>query len=210
MVIGAVVITAIVTADDWLARFRRHGAVQEGHFQLTSGLHAATYVQCAQILQYPDEAAVLGTALAGLVRDAAPHVVVSPALGGIIVAHEVARALGVRAIFAERSDGRLTLRRGFAIRPGERVLIVEDVVTTAGTIAEVAVLARDAGGLIAGAAALIDRSGGRTAATIPLRALVTLDLPAFPPSECPLCRAGAPLVKPGSRPSPQPTSKPEH
>ncbi len=204
---------AIVTADNWLARFRRYGAIQEGHFQLTSGLHAVTYIQCAQILQHPDEAAALGAALAGLVRDARPEVIIGPALGGIILAHEVARALGVRAIFAERSDGRLTLRRGFAIAPGERVLIVEDVVTTAGTVAEVAALAREAGGLIAGAAALIDRSGGRTAATIPLRALVTLDLPAFPSGECPLCRAGAPLVKPGSRPSPPSLPsrpKPEH
>ncbi len=204
---------AIVTADNWLARFRQYGAIQEGHFQLTSGLHAATYIQCAQILQHPDEATALGAALAGLVRDARPEVIIGPALGGIIVAHEVARALGVRAIFAERSDGRLTLRRGFAIAPGERVLVVEDVVTTAGTVAEVAALAREAGGLIAGGAALIDRSGGRAAAAMPLRALVTLDLPAFPSGECPLCRAGAPLVKPGSRPSPpSPPSrpKPEH
>ncbi len=199
-----------MTAADWLVRFRRYGAVQEGHFQLTSGLHAGTYIQCAQILQYPDEAAGLGTALAGLVREAHPEVVVGPALGGIIVAHEVARALGVRAIFAERSDGRLMLRRGFAIAPGERVLIVEDVVTTAGTVAEVAALAQDACGLIAGAAVLIDRSGGRTAATFPLRALVTLDLPAFPSNECPLCRTGTPLVKPGSRPSPVLSPKPEH
>ncbi len=198
-----------MTADDWLVRLRKYGAIQEGHFRLTSGLHAATYVQCAQILQYPDEASALGTALAGLVRETHPEVVVGPALGGIVVAHEAARALGVRAIFAERSDGPLALRRGFAIAPGERVLIVEDVVTTAGTVTEVAALAREAGGLIACAAALIDRSGGRTAAVIPLRALVTLDLPAFPSDECPLCQAGAPLVKPGSRPSPPSFSKPE-
>jgi orotate phosphoribosyltransferase len=195
--------------EDWLARFRKYGAVQEGHFQLTSGLHSSTYIQSARILQYPEEAGALGIAVADLVRETRPQVVVGPALGGIIVAHEVGRALGVRAIFAERTEGRLTLRRGFAIEPGERVLVVEDVVTTAGTVAEVASLVREASGVVAGAAALIDRSGGRSALATPLRALVTLDLPTYLPQDCPLCQARVPITKPGSRPSPGLASKAE-
>lgn len=184
---------------DWLERFRRCGAIQEGHFRLSSGLHSPTYVQSALVLQHPEEASALGTALAGLVQDLAPRVVVGPALGGILVAHEVARALGVRAIFAERQDGRLTLRRGFAIRPGERVLVVEDVVTTGGTVEEVAALVQEGGGVVAGVAALIDRAGGRGGSAGPLVALVTLEIPTFSPEDCPLCRQGVPVVKPGSR-----------
>lgn len=187
--------------DDWLDRFRRFGAVQEGHFLLSSGLHSPVYVQSALVLQHPHEAEALGRALADLTRQARPQVVIGPALGAVIVAHEVARALGVRAIFAERSDGRLALRRGFAIGPGERVIIVEDVVTTGGTTAEVAALVRRAGGVVAAVAALIDRSGGRGAVDAPLHALAALDLPAFAPQDCPLCRSGVPVSKPGSQPS---------
>lgn len=184
---------------DWLERFRRCGAIQEGHFRLSSGLHSPTYVQSALVLQHPEEASALGAALAGLVRGLAPEVVVGPALGGILVAHEVARALGVRAIFAERQDGLLALRRGFAIRPGERVLVVEDVVTTGGTVEEVAALVQEGGGVVVGVAALIDRAGGRGGSAGPLVALVTLEIPTFSPEDCPLCRQGVPVVKPGSR-----------
>lgn len=188
-------------SDDWLGRFRRRGAVQEGHFLLSSGLHSPVYVQSALVLQYPQEAEALGRALADLARHAQPQAVVGPALGAVIVAHEVARALGVRAIFAERSDGWLALRRGFAIDPGERVLIVEDVITTGGTTAEVATLVRQAGGVVAAVAALIDRTGGRGPVEAPLYALVTLDLPTFAPQDCPLCLSGVPVLKPGSRSS---------
>jgi orotate phosphoribosyltransferase len=186
----------------WLERFERRGAVQRGHFLLTSGLHSPVYVQCAQILQYPDEATALGSALAGLVRETEPQVVIGPALGAVLVAHEVARALGVRALFAERADGRLALRRGFAIAPGERVVVVEDVVTTGLTTRELAALVREAGAQVVAAGALIDRSGGRWPLDVPLRALATLDLPVYPPESCPLCRGGVPVVKPGSRPAP--------
>lgn len=188
-------------SEDWLERFRRCGAVQEGHFLLSSGLHSPVYVQSALVLQHPPEAEALGRALAGLVRDARPQVVIGPALGAVVVAHEVARALGVRAVFAERSDGRLALRRGFLIGAGERVLIVEDVVTTGGTTAEVSALVRRAGGVVAAVAALIDRTGGRGVLDAPLHALASLDLPAFAPQDCPLCRSGVPISKPGSRPS---------
>jgi orotate phosphoribosyltransferase len=192
-----------MTPADWLDRFRQHGAVRHGHFLLTSGLHSPVYVQCAMILQHPDEAAACGAALAGMVRDAHPHVVIGPALGAVLVAHEVARALGVRAIFAERADGRLTLRRGFAIAPAERVLVVEDVVTTGLTTGELADLVRAAGGEVVAAAALIDRCGGRWPLAVPLMALARLDLPTYPADDCPLCRQGLPVVKPGSRVTPQ-------
>ncbi len=187
-------------SPDWLDRFRHYGAVQEGHFLLSSGLHSPVYIQSALVLQYPQEAEALGRALAGLTRPARPQAVIGPALGAVIVAHEVARALGVRAIFAERCDGRLALRRGFAIEPGERVLIVEDVVTTGGTTAEVAALVRQAGGVVAAVGALIDRTGGQGSGETPLYALASLDLPTFAVQDCPLCLSGVPVLKPGSRP----------
>jgi orotate phosphoribosyltransferase len=186
--------------EDWLVRFRRYDAVQEGHFLLTSGLHSTAYIQSALILQHTREASALGVALAERMRQADPDVVMGPALGGIVIAHEVARALGARSIFAERSDGRMTLRRGFAVAPGERVLIVEDVITTGGSAQEVAGLVRDAGGILVGVAALVDRSGGRVRFDAPLAALISLDLPVYPAAACPLCRRGEPVIKPGSRP----------
>ncbi|MGH2403017.1 MAG: orotate phosphoribosyltransferase, partial [bacterium] len=136
------------------------------------------------------------------VRDRRPDVVVGPALGGIVVAHEVARALGRRAIFAERVDGVMRLRRGFAVAPGERALVVEDVVTTGGSVEEVAALVRASGGQIAGFAALVDRSAGRAHLSAPFAALITLDLPVFPAEACPLCKQGEPVRKPGSRTRP--------
>jgi orotate phosphoribosyltransferase len=193
-----------MTSLDWLERFRARGAIQHGHFLLTSGLHSPVYVQCALMLQHPEEAAACGTALAEMVRDEQPDVVVGPALGAVLVAHEVARALGVRGIFAERADGSLTLRRGFAIAPAERVLLVEDVVTTGLTTRELAALVEAAGGRLVAAAALIDRSSGRWPLPVPLKALIRLDLPTYPAHECPLCRQGLPAVKPGSRLMPRP------
>lgn len=187
---------------DWIERFRRRGAVTEGHFLLSSGLHSPIYVQSALILQYPDEAQALGAALADRVRSLHPQVVIGPALGAVVVAHEVARALGVRAIFTERVGGRMALRRGFAIAEGERVLVVEDVVTTGGSAAEVASLIQAADGEVVGFGALVDRTGGRSEMGAPLHALIVLDLPAFQPQDCPLCRAGIPAVKPGSRAAP--------
>ncbi len=186
-------------SGDWLERFRRFGAVQDGHFLLSSGLHSPAYIQSALILQHPDEAAALGKALADQLRSARPDVVLGPALGGIVIAHEVAQALGCRAVFAERAEGQMQLRRGFAVEPGERVLLVEDVVTTGGSVEEVAALIRAAGGQVVGVAALVDRSGGRARFHAPLAALITLDLPVFPPEACPLCRSGEPVRKPGSR-----------
>jgi len=188
-----------VTTDTVLDRFRRAGALLEGHFRLTSGLHSPGFMQCALVLQHPSEAEACGLEIAARVRDLAPKVVLSPALGGIVIGQEVGRALGVRAIFAERQDGKLVLRRGFTLTPGERVLVVEDVVTTGGSTRETIEVARASGATVVGAAAIIDRSGGQQNLDVPFHALATVSLPTYEPETCPLCAAGQPVVKPGSR-----------
>jgi orotate phosphoribosyltransferase len=160
-------------------------------------------MQSALVLQNPADAEVLGAALAARVRDLRPDAVLSPALGGIVIGHEVARALGVRALFAERSAPPtpcLGLRRGFALNPGERVLVVEDVLTTGGSTRETMEVARAAGAQVVGAAALVDRSGGTIDLGLPYKTLITITLPTYDPADCPLCRQGVPLTKPGSRP----------
>jgi len=184
-----------------LSLFTESGALLEGHFRLSSGLHSGRYLQCALVLQYPEHAAALGAALAArmLAQAARPGLVIAPALGGILVAHEVARALGVRALFAERQDGALMLRRGFRIEPGETCFVVEDVVTTGGSTRETMDVARQAGGIVNAAGALVDRSGGRTDLGVPAMALAVLNFPNYKPEECPMCRAGSPVAKPGSR-----------
>lgn len=188
-----------LTAEAILDRFRRAGALLEGHFRLTSGLHSPGYLQCALVLQHPREAEACGAALAERVRALGAQAVLSPALGGIVIGQEVGRALGIRAIFAERQDGALALRRGFTLGRGERVLIVEDVVTTGGSTRETIGVARAAGADVVGAVAIIDRSGGEQRLDVPFHALATVSLPTYPPASCPLCLAGQPVVKPGSR-----------
>jgi orotate phosphoribosyltransferase len=190
---------ASVTVDSVLDRFRRVGALLEGHFRLTSGLHSPGYLQCALVLQHPREAEALGAEIAARVRDLSPQVVLSPALGGIVIGQEVGRGLDVRAIFAERQDGRLVIRRGFSLEPGERVLVVEDVVTTGMSTRETIEAAMAAGATVVGAAAIIDRSGGQQNLDVPFQALATVSLPTYQPESCPLCAAGQPVVKPGSR-----------
>lgn len=182
-----------------LDRFRKSGALLEGHFRLSSGLHSTGYLQCALVLQQPRDAEAIGRALADKVRHLSIEAVLSPAMGGIIVGHEVARALGVRAIFAERQDGTLTLRRGFTLNRGERVLIVEDVLTTGLSTRETIDVARAAGAEVVGAAAIINRRGGDPALGVPFTALADHALPTFQPEACPLCARGTPVVKPGSR-----------
>ena len=182
-----------------LDQFRGAGALLEGHFRLTSGLHSAGFMQCALVLQQPREAEAYGVGIADQVRPTGAQVVLSPALGGIVIGHEVARALGVRAIFAERQDGRLTLRRGFALQPGERVLVVEDVVTTGGSTRETIEVARAAGAEVVGAAVIVDRSGGQQSLDVPFFSLAEISLPTHKPEECPMCLEGLPVVKPGSR-----------
>ena len=189
----------IATPGSVLDRFRRVGALLDGHFRLTSGLHSSGYLQCALVLQHPAEAEACGAAIAERVRALSPEVVLSPALGGIVIGQEVGRALGVRAIFAERQDGKLMLRRGFSIAPGEKVLVVEDVVTTGGSTQETIDVARTAGATVVGAAAIIDRSGGKQRIDVPFHALATITVPTYEPEQCPLCAEGKPIVKPGSR-----------
>lgn len=185
--------------DDLLSLFRASGALLEGHFRLTSGLHSPRYLQCALVLSQPASAEALARALAEAVGALGATVVLSPALGGIVIGHEMGRALGVRAIFAERQDGRLTLRRGFVLTPADRVLVVEDVVTTGGSTRETMEVAREAGARVVGAASIVDRSGGQTDLGVPYHALLPMSVPAWPPDACPLCAQGLPVVKPGSR-----------
>jgi orotate phosphoribosyltransferase len=156
-------------------------------------------MQCALVLQHPREAEACGVGIAEQVSALGAQVVLSPALGGIVIGHEVARALGIRAIFAERQDGRLTLRRGFAFAPGEKVLVVEDVVTTGGSTRETIEVARAAGAEVVGAAAIVDRSGGQPGLDVPFSSLVDIAFPTHTPEACPMCQAGQPVVKPGSR-----------
>jgi orotate phosphoribosyltransferase len=180
-------------------RFRRTGALLEGHFVLTSGLHSTQYLQCALVLQHPAEAEAFGRAIAEQCGPKQVETVAAPAIGGIVIGWEVARALGVRSIWTEREEGRMTLRRGFTVRPGERVLVVEDVITTGGSTRETCDALRAAGALVVGAASIIDRSDGRADVGVPRVALATLDVPAATPADCPLCARGVPAVKPGSR-----------
>ena len=156
-------------------------------------------MQCALVLQHPREAEACGAEIAAKVKDLNPQVVLSPALGGVVIGQEVARALGVRAIFAERQDGQLMLRRGFSLQPGERVLVVEDVVTTGKSTRETIDVAKATGATVVGAASIIDRSGGEQKLDVPYHALATVSLPTYQPENCPLCAEGKPVVKPGSR-----------
>jgi orotate phosphoribosyltransferase len=188
-----------MTRDEVLDLFRRSGALLEGHFRLTSGLHSPGYLQCALVLSQPEWAAALGGALADRVRGLRATVVLSPALGGVIIGHEVGRALGIRAIFAERQDGVMTLRRGFTISERDRVLVVEDVMTTGGSTRETIDVAKAAGAQVVGAASIVNRSGGAISFEVPLESLVDYSLPTYEPDKCPLCAQGLPVVKPGSR-----------
>ena len=182
------------------------GALLRGHFQLSSGLHSPGYVQCALLLSDPVRADQAGREVAAALRGAGLEIdsVLSPALGGVIIGHEVAAALGTPFRFVEREGGELRLRRGFALAPGERVVVVEDVVTTGKSTLETARVAAAAGAEVVGIASIIDRSAGRHGFGVPYVSLLALDLPTWAPDACPLCREGSPAVKPGSRPSPRP------
>jgi orotate phosphoribosyltransferase len=188
-----------MTESDLLGLFRRSGALLEGHYRLSSGLHSSGYLQCALVLQHPRDAGAIGSALAELVRALGPTAVLSPALGGIVIGQEVARALDVRALFAERQDGTLTLRRGFTLSPDDKVLVVEDVITTAGSTRETMAVARAAGATVVGACSMVDRSGGAHGLDVPYASLLQIALPTYAETDCPQCREGIPVVKPGSR-----------
>jgi orotate phosphoribosyltransferase len=185
--------------------FEDTGAYLHGHFRLTSGLHSGEYLQCAKVLAHPEYAERLGRALSEKIRTltggATIDVVVAPAMGGIIIGHEVARALGARSLFTERdaASNSMTLRRGFEIAAGERAVVIEDVITTGGSTKEVVHAIAAAGAQVLAAGSIVDRSGGRAEVGVPRVALETLETVAYQPEECPLCREGMPLVKPGSR-----------
>lgn len=192
-----------MTEAEILDALRDCGAMLDGHFLLSSGLHSPVYVQCALALQYPNTSAALCDALAEHWREDGVDVVIGPAMGAVTLAYELARALDARALFSERVEGKAALRRGFSIAPGERVLVCEDVLTTGGSAAEVIKeIVRPAGAEIAGVAALIDRGGAARFSALKARALLRVDAPTFDPGDCPLCREGTPAVKPGSRPHP--------
>jgi orotate phosphoribosyltransferase len=196
-----------MTRDELLDVYRRSGALLEGHFRLTSGLHSPGYLQCALVLQHPQQAEALGRAIADRVRHLGATVVLSPALGGVVIGQEVGRALGVRAMFAERQDGKLDLRRGFTLDGTDRVLVVEDVMTTGGSTRETIEVAKAAGGHVVGTASIVDRSAstrsGQAATSlqfdVPFVTLLRIDLPTYDADRCPLCAQGLPVLKPGSR-----------
>jgi orotate phosphoribosyltransferase len=179
--------------------FKQTGALLEGHFQLTSGLHSTVYLQCARVLQFPEKAEAFGRAIAQKFADAGVQLVASPAIGGIVIGHEVARALGARFIWTEREGGEMTLRRGFTVSPGEKTLVVEDVITTGGSTRETIEALQSAGADVVGAASIIDRSGGSVEVGVPRVALATLRVLAVEPEICEACKTGEPAVKPGSR-----------
>jgi len=197
------------TREELLQLFETAGAIRHGHFELSSGTHSDTYVQCALVLQYPHFAEKLGKALAALFSDARIDAVVSPALGGVIIGQEVARALpaprdtiggGVPALFVERDgSGTMTLRRGFTLKPDQHVLVVEDVWTTGGSTEEAIHVVQEAGGRVVAAGALIDRSGGTIEFPVESNALIQMKIDSYEPEDCPLCRQGNVAVKPGSR-----------
>ena len=186
--------------ENWLELLETSDALLHGHFRLSSGLHSPAYVQCARLLEDPGRARRVGRGLAQRLTAYAPDSVLSPALGAILVGHETAAALGVPFRFVEREAGRLALRRGFALAPGERVVIVEDAVTTGGSTRETAEVARALGAEVVAIGAILNRSGGENPFDVPFESLVTLELPTYRPEDCPLCRAGSPVVKPNSRP----------
>jgi len=193
-------------AESILEIFKSTGAYLQGHFRLTSGLHSAEYLQCALVLQHPAAAEKLGRLLADELRQYAPagvKLVAAPALGGLIVGHEVARALGARFLFTERDAGTkvMSLRRGFTVSPGETALVIEDVITTGGSTQDVVEVLTAAGAKVLAAGSIIDRSGGHASVGVPRVALATMQVAAHYPEQCPMCALGIPVVKPGSRPA---------
>ena len=191
----------IIKTEEVMKKFEQAGAIQEGHFKLTSGVHSDTYIQCAQVMQYPGFMHNLCSELGRKFRGEDIDVIIGPAIGGIIISHVMAQVLGpwVRAIFTERENGKMTLRRSFEIKKDEKVLVVEDVITTGGSVREVIDIVKERGGQVVGVGVLIDRSGGRIDFGVKMKNLLTLDIKSYQPEKCPLCKKGIPVVKPGSR-----------
>ena len=188
-----------MNAEEVINQFKETEALLEGHFQLTSGLHSTVYLQCARVLQYPDKAAAFGEAIARQFAEQGIELVASPAIGGIVIGHEVARALGARFLWTEREAGQMTLRRGFTVSPDEKTLVVEDVITTGGSTRETIDALIAAGANVVAAASIIDRSAGVADVGVPRTALASLKVASVAPVECDACKLGEPVVKPGSR-----------
>ena len=188
-----------MNAEQVIDQFRTTGALLEGHFQLSSGLHSTVYLQCALVLQFPDKAEAFGRAIAEKFQGQGIQLVASPAIGGIVIGHEVARALGARFIWTEREAGQMTLRRGFTVSPGEETLIVEDVITTGGSTRDTIEALKSAGANVVAAASIIDRSAGSAGVGVPLTALASLKVLSVESADCDACKLGEPVVKPGSR-----------
>jgi orotate phosphoribosyltransferase len=188
-----------LNAEQVIDQFKTTGALLEGHFQLSSGLHSTVYLQCALVLQFPDKAESFGRAIAEKYRGEGIQLVASPAIGGIVIGHEVARALGARFVWTEREAGEMTLRRGFTVSRGEKTLVVEDVITTGGSTRETIEALRRAGADVIGAASIIDRSAGSADVGVPLTSLASLKVLSVDASECDACKLGEPAMKPGSR-----------
>lgn len=182
-----------------LAVFKSTGALLEGHFRLTSGRHSNTYFQCAKVLQYPEHLSEVCSQIADHFRNSGVETVISPAIGGIVVGTEVGRQLDVKTIFAERKDGAMTIRRGFSLTKGERVLVIEDVITTGGSVAEVISLIEAAGATLIGVGSVVDRSNGKVRLAENQYSVLAMEVVSYPPEECPLCKAGIPVEAPGSR-----------
>ena len=188
-----------MNAEQVIDQFRATGALLEGHFQLSSGLHSTVYLQCALVLQFPEREEEFGRAIAERYRDAGIQLVASPAIGGIVIGHEVARALGARFVWTEREGDQMTLRRGFTVSPGEKTLVVEDVITTGGSTRETIAALKRAGADVIAAAAIIDRSAGTADVGVPLTALAALKVLSVSAAECDACKLGELVMKPGSR-----------
>ena len=192
-----------MTNSETLAMFKSSGALLDGHFRLTSGRHSNSYFQCAKVLQYPEYLSAICGEIAGFFRESGITTVISPAIGGIVVGTEVGRQLSVKTIFAERKEGTMMIRRGFSIDPSEQVLVVEDVITTGGSVAEVIEQVKAAGATVAGVASVVDRSNGKVRLANRQFSLLTMEVVSYAPEECPLCKEGIPIYAPGSRTNPQ-------
>lgn len=188
-----------MSEEQCLQLFKKTGALLTGHFLLTSSLHSERYFQCAKVLQYPEYAEILCSHIARHFEEKSPDLVIAPALGGLIAGHEAARALGVRFVFTERENGQMSLRRGFEIHTGEKALVVEDVITTGGSVREVREVVKQFGATPVGVGCIVDRSGGQVDFGVTFFSLLDLQIEAHPPETCALCQQGMPLVKPGSR-----------
>lgn len=187
------------STNSFLTHFKETGALLDGHFILSSGLHSDRYLQCALALQIPDDAAAYGKAIATNYKGLVIDTVASPAIGGLVIGFATAQALGIRFLWTERQNGTMTLRRGFSVSPGERILVVEDVITTGGSTRECIAALAERGANVVAAASVIDRSDGKADVGVPRVSLVSLDVPSYEPDDCPMCGRGEKAIKPGSR-----------